>query len=80
METDLTLMPAVTLAFALGMCAGGPQRPEQAGRISMLSAELRRRGVYADMVAQLDPSLQRRLAVLEIADTGQAMNKRRYTG
>jgi hypothetical protein len=71
----LSLLPVSSVAFALGVCVSGPQRAENAGRVALLIADLRRRGVYNDLLASLDPELARRLALLEALDRGQAWNR-----
>lgn len=76
-DTRLTVLPVSAVAFALGVCVGRRQRPETAGQVAALIGELRRRGVYTDMLATLDPQLQAALRVLETADRGQAWNRGR---
>lgn len=71
-EADrLALLPISALALALGMCVAGPQSARHAGRVSTLVDELRRRGVYTDLLAALDPQLAASIAMLDTADRGQ---------
>jgi hypothetical protein len=67
----LALLPVSALALALGMCVAGPQSARHAGRVSTLVDELKRRGVYTDMLAALDPQLARSITMLDTADRGQ---------
>jgi hypothetical protein len=76
-DTRLTQLPAAAVAFALGVCVGRQQNAQTAGQLSALIGELRRRGIYDDMVATLDPTLRRSLQLMETVDRGQAWNRGR---
>lgn len=67
----LAALPDAALAFALGVRAGSPQSVSNAGQVSTLTDELKRRGVYDDMLAVLDPELAARIELLDSADRGQ---------
>jgi hypothetical protein len=71
-DSQLTLLPVSAVALALGMCVAGPQF---GGRISTLVDELKRRGVWADLLAALDPELAAKITMLETADRGQRWAK-----
>lgn len=74
-DTGLTLLPVSAVALALGMCVAGSQSVRYAGRVSALVDELRRRGVYNDMLAALDPELSASITMLDTADRGQRWAK-----
>ncbi|WP_100523070.1 DUF7423 domain-containing protein [Mycobacteroides abscessus] len=67
----LAALPDAALGFALGVRVGSPQSVANVGQVSTLIAELQRRGVYADMLAVLDPELAARIELLDSADRGQ---------
>lgn len=70
-QVSLDTLPTASIAYALGLCMAGRKRPEKAGRISALIAELRRRGEYDAMCDGLDHTLVVSLRVMEGADRGQ---------
>lgn len=67
----LTAMPVGSVALVLGYVAASHQARRTPGRICALVDELKRRGVYADVLAALDPELAQRINLLYIADRGQ---------
>lgn len=67
----LALLPSTAIALALGVSVGRPATVEHAGRVSTLVDELKRRGIYLEMLASLDPQLARSIVVLDTADRGQ---------
>ncbi|SKL37149.1 DUF7423 domain-containing protein [Mycobacteroides abscessus] len=67
----LAALPDAALGFALGVRVASPQSVANVGQVSTLIAELQRRGVYADMLAVLDPELAARIELLDSADRGQ---------
>lgn len=67
----LAMLPVSSLALALGICVAGSQSVRQSGRVCTLVDELKRRGVYADMLANIDPQLARSITMLDMADRGQ---------
>ncbi|OHU29129.1 hypothetical protein [Mycobacteroides chelonae] len=70
-DPRLLALPDAALAFALGVRVGSPQSIANVGHVSTLIGELRRRDVYDDMLAALDPDLAARIELLESADRGQ---------
>lgn len=74
-QTPLALLPVSTVAFALGVSTQRKGRPP--GQVAALCDELRRRGVWPDMLAALDPQLRRSLEILDTMDRGQAWNQGR---
>lgn len=68
--TRIALLPISAVALALGVCVGRPQT-SACGRISTLVDELKRRGVYTDLLASLDPQLAASIGMLDTADRGQ---------
>jgi hypothetical protein len=75
--TGLEALPSTAVAYALGLCMGRKQKPETAGRIAALIAELKSRGVYGEMLSALDPELVAALSMMETMDAGQAWNRGR---
>lgn len=71
----LALLPVSSIALALGMCVAGQQDTRHAGRLAALVDELKRRGVYDDMIASLDPQLADAIRLLDMADRGQRWAK-----
>lgn len=67
----LTAMPVGSVALVLGYLAGNTAARRTPGRVCALVDELKRRGVYADVLAALDPELAQRINLLYIADRGQ---------
>jgi phosphate/sulfate permease len=67
----LAMLPVSAIALALGICVAGSQSVRTAGRVSTLVDELKRRGVYADMLAAVDPQLAKSITMLDTADRGQ---------
>lgn len=68
---SLAMMPVGSIALVLGYVAGSTNARRTPGRIATLADELKRRGVYADILASLDPELSRRIELLYTADRGQ---------
>lgn len=69
--TSLAVMPVGAIALVLGYVAGSAQARRTPGRVCTLVDELRRRGVYPDILAALDPELAQRINLLYTADRGQ---------
>jgi hypothetical protein len=69
--TRLSVLPVSAIALALGICVAGSVSVQTAGRVSTLVDELKRRGVYSDMLASIDPQLAAQIDVLDTADRGQ---------
>lgn len=69
--TRLQLLPVSAIALALGICVAERQSVRTAGRVSTLVDELKRRGVYTDMLASIDPQLAASITMLDTADRGQ---------
>lgn len=72
---SLASLPVASIALALGICVGQPQRTAATGRVSALCDELRRRGVWPDLLASLDPELADSIVVLDMADRGQSWSR-----
>lgn len=68
---ELARMPVGSIALVLGYVAGSAQARRTPGRVCTLVDELRRRGVYPDILAALDPDLAQRIDLLYTADRGQ---------
>jgi hypothetical protein len=70
--TTLAMMPVSSIALVLGYVAGSANAARTPGRVATLVDELRRRGVWPDLCAALDPELAARLHQLYVADRGRA--------
>lgn len=69
--SSLAVIPIGAIALMLGYVAGSAQARRTPGRICTLVDELRRRGVYPDIISALDPELAQRIHLLYQADRGQ---------
>lgn len=71
MTRPLPSLPVSAIALALGLSLSRPST-DTAGRVAALCGELRRRGVYEDMLAALEPGLAEAVRTAELADSGAA--------
>ncbi|WP_443678099.1 DUF7423 domain-containing protein [Mycolicibacterium lacusdiani] len=61
-DSRLVALWDAALALALGVCVGRPQSARTVGRVSTLVDELRRRGVFDELLARSNPTWRARSA------------------
>lgn len=69
-ESRLAALPDAAIGLALGMSVARPES-RHVGRVSVLIDELRRRGVFDEVLASLDPELAQSICLLDGVDRGQ---------
>jgi hypothetical protein len=74
-QANIEMLPVSAVAFALGLTVGKPHDIDTAQRVVALIGELRRRGVYPDLLASLDAGLAHQLSVLETMSRGQVWSQ-----
>lgn len=68
---DLSQLSTVAICYALGMFAAKGADARTPGRVAALSDELRRRGHWDTLLADLGPDQAAALGMLVVADKGQ---------